>query len=149
MRGEQAEQERFFLSEISVSIYGDSGNVSGNVKGSHRLMIYVEWEKNVGVKVGSFKLSLGDTIGEPDRSLGAGLRNRNDRVSREQLHQPLFDFCRDSIVVARGADDLPGLKVQRVQRKETTLEQLAEGAKDDRRKLAQTFGAVDAFQAPH
>src|ERR1700757_1611997 len=149
MRGEQTEQERFFVREIFVSIHRDSCNVFRNVKSSHRLMIYPKRKKNVRVKRGLFKLSLTDTIGKPDRPLSAAPRNRHDRVSRDQFHNSVFYFGRDRNIVTRGANHLSGLEVERVQREETTLDQFAEGAKDGRRKFAQTCGAVDAFQTAH
>jgi hypothetical protein len=113
-------------------------------------MTYPKRKKHVRVERGLFKLSLTNTIGQPDRPLGAAPRNRHDRMSRDQFHKPLFYFARDSIVVTtRGTNDLPGLEVVCVQRKETALDQFTEGAKDGRRKFAQTLGAVDAFQAAH
>src|ERR1700751_400382 len=149
MRGEQGEQERFFVREISVSIHRHSRNVSRNVKSRHCLMAYPKRKKNVCVKRGLFELPLTDTIGQPNRPLGAIPRKRNDGVSRDQFHNSVFYFCRDRNIVTRGANHLSGLEVERVQREETTLNQFAEGAKDGRRKITQTFGAVDAFQTAH
>src|ERR1700757_3692093 len=149
MWGEQGEQERFFVREISISIHGDSCDVSRNVKSCHCLMTYPKRKENVCVKRGLFELSLTDTIGQPNRPLGAAPGKRNDRVGRDQFHNSVFYFCRDRNVVTRGANHLSGLKVERVQREETTFNQFAEGAKDGRRKITQTFGAVDAFQTAH